>query len=586
MLFFNKTNYFNRVSTMSRHGVIIGGVALGPKVASRLKRCAPETKVTLLDRDRLISYGGCGIPYYVGGDVQDIAELRKTMYHMERNEEFFKQVKHFDVLTGKEVISIDRKDKSITYQDVDTGKEQELSYDYLVLGTGTTPILPPLPGTDLPNVFTVSNLHHAQTIKDLLTKGGIDSAVIVGAGAIGLEMAEAFADLWGVGTTVVEMLDQALPQAIGPDMAGMVQKHLEDNGVKVLAKTRVTEIIGDSEKGVRAVKTSAGEIPCQAVVFSVGVRPNTSLAAEAGLSIGASHGIVVNTRLRTSDPHIYAGGDCIEQRHLISGESLVMPLGSLANRQGRVIANNIAGGNDRFKGVIGNFCIKLFDIGVARAGLTVRQATEAGFDPEYALVVQPDRAHFYPTSAIMYLKLIADKKTRQVLGVEALGPNGDAVKARVDTVAAVLPYKVDCQDISNLEVCYSPPYSSAMDIVNVAGNVLQNILDGLNQPIFPQELAETFPGSGAVVLDVRHPDQARFGVEKYKEQWLNIPLEEVPDRMSEVPRDKPVYVYCNTGTRSYEVQRYLNSKGWDRVSGVQGSYAVLKHLAPDLDERE
>ncbi len=571
---------------MNRHVVIIGAVALGPKVASRLKRCAPDTKVTLLDRDRLISYGGCGIPYYVGGDVQDISELRKTMYHMERNEQFFKNVKHFDVLTGKEVTAIDRAAKNVTYRDLDTGMEKNLSYDVLVLATGTTPVLPPLPGTDLTNVYTVSNLHDARAIKEQLTSGGIESAVIVGAGAIGLEMAEAFADLWGVEATVVEMMDHVLPTAVGPDMAGIIQKQLKDNGVSVLAKTKVMEVLGDAQSRVTAVKTSAGEIPCQAVIFSVGVRPNSGLAADAGLSIGGHGGITVNARLQTSDPNIYAGGDCIEQRHLISGESLVLPLGSLANRQGRVIANNIAGRNEQFKGVIGNFCVKLFDIGVARAGLTVQQARNVGFDPEYALVVQPDRAHFYPTSAIMYLKLIADKKTRQVLGIEALGPNGDAVKARVDAVAAVLPYKVDCQDISNLEVCYSPPYSSAMDIVNVAGNVLQDILDGLNQPVFPQELADTFPGSGAVVLDVRHPDQARFGVEKYKEQWLNIPLEEVPDRISEVPRDKPVYIYCNTGTRSYEVQRYLNSKGWDRVFGVQGSYAVLKHLAPDLDERE
>ncbi len=571
---------------MSTHVVIIGGVALGPKVASRLKRCAPDTNITLLDRDRLISYGGCGIPYYVGGDVQDIKELRKTMYHMERNEAFFKNVKHFTVLTGKEVISIDRKDKCVTYRDVDTGVEKDLSYDALVMATGTTPVLPPLPGADLPNVFTVSNLHHAQAIKDQLTQGGIESAVIVGAGAIGLEMAEAFADLWGVEATVVEMMDHALPTAIGPDMAGMVHRHLENNGVKVLSKTRVMEVLGDPQNGVTGVKTSAGDIPCQAVIFSVGVRPNSKLAADAGLTIGANGGIVVNARLRTSDPSIYAGGDCIEQRHLISGETLVMPLGSLANRQGRVIANNIAGKNDQFKGVIGNFCVKLFDIGVARAGLTVQQAQNAGFNPEYALVVQPDRAHFYPTSGIMILKLIADRKTRRVLGVEALGPNGDAVKARVDAIAALLPYAIGLEEISNLEVCYSPPFSAAMDIVNVAGNVLQNILDGLNRPIFPSELAEAFPEAGGVVLDVRAPDQAQPGKDKYQDQWLNIPLEEVPSRVAEVPRDKPVYVYCNTGTRSYEVQRFLNAQGLENVLGVQGSYAVLKDVAPDFDPRE
>ena len=571
---------------MSKHVVIVGAVALGPKVASRLKRLDQNIHVTVLDRDRLISYGGCGIPYFVGGDVSDINELRKTMYHMERNEAFFKNVKHFDVFSGQEVLSIDRRNKSVTYRDVDSGEEQSLSYDELVLATGTTPVLPPLPGADLPGVFTVSNLHNAQAIKDKLAQGDISSAVIVGGGAIGLEMAEAFADLWGVETTVVEMLDHVLPASLGSDMAGLVHKTLEDNDVRVMAQTKVTEVIGDAQNGVQAVRTSAGEIPCQAVIFSVGVRPNSKLAQDAGLTTGPFGGIVVNARLRTSDPHIYAGGDCIEQRHLISGETLVMPLGSLANRQGRVIANNIAGFNDQFPGVVGNFCVKVFDIGVARAGLTVAQAKQAGFDPEYALVVQPDRAHFYPTANIMILKLIADRSTRRVLGIEALGPNGDAVKARVDAVASLLPYRVGLEEISNLEVCYSPPYSSAMDIVNVGANSLQNILDGLNQPIFPQELLANFPQQEGVVLDVRAPDQAKPGLDKYGQRWVNIPLEQIPERINELPKDIPIYVYCNTGTRSYEVQRYLNEMGWDKARGVQGAYAVLKDLDPDFDPRE
>jgi rhodanese-related sulfurtransferase len=310
------------------------------------------------------------------------------------------------------------------------------------------------------------------------------------------------------------------------------------------------------------------------------------LAQEAGLTIGPFGGIAVNARLRTSDPNIYAGGDCIEQRHQISGDNLMMPLGSLANRQGRVIANNIAGGNNQFFGVIGNFCVKVFDIGVARAGLTVAQAEQAGFDPEYALVVQPDRAHFFPTSDIMILKLVADRKTRQVLGIEALGPNGDAVKARVDAVAALLPHRVRVDEISNLEVCYAPPFASAMDIVNVGGNVLQNILDGYNRPISPLELLNVFPDQEGIVLDVRAPNQAQPGRDKYGDRWMNIPLEQVPDRIDEVPKDTPVYVYCNTGTRSYEVQRYLNSQGRENVRGVSGSYAVMRDLAPDFDPRE
>jgi NADPH-dependent 2,4-dienoyl-CoA reductase/sulfur reductase-like enzyme/rhodanese-related sulfurtransferase len=571
---------------MSKHVVIVGAVALGPKVASRLMRCDPQAKVTILDRDRLISYGGCGIPYFVGGDVSEVNELRKTMYHMERNEAFFQNVKHFQVLTGKEVISIDRREKTISYRDVDSGLEDSLNYDQLVLATGTSPVLPPLPGTDLPGVFTVSNLHHAQAIKNKLAQGEIESAVVVGGGAIGLEMAEAFADLWGVETTVVEMMDHVLPAALGPDMAALVHKKLEDNDVRVMCKAKVTEVVGDAQNGVQAVRTSEGEIPCQAVIFSVGVRPNTKLAQAAGLTIGPFGGIAVNARLRTSDPNIYAGGDCIEQRHLISGDNVMMPLGSLANRQGRVIANNIAGGNDQFFGVIGNFCVKIFDIGVARAGLTMTQAEQAGFDPEYALVVQPDRAHFYPTSDIMILKLVGDRKTRQVLGIEALGPNGDAVKARVDAVAALLPHRVRVDEISNLEVCYAPPFASAMDIVNVGGNVLQNILDGYNRPISPLELLRVFPKQEGIVLDVRAPDQAQPGRDKYGDRWMNIPLEQVPDRVHEVPADKPVYVYCNTGTRSYEVQRYLNSQGKENVRGVLGSYALMRDLASDFDPRE
>jgi rhodanese-related sulfurtransferase len=215
----------------------------------------------------------------------------------------------------------------------------------------------------------------------------------------------------------------------------------------------------------------------------------------------------------------------------------------------------------------------------------VSQAKQAGFDPEYALVVQPDRAHFYPTANIMILKLIADRSTRRVLGIEALGPNGDAVKARVDAVAALLPHRVDLDEISNLEVSYSPPYSLAMDIVNVGGNVLQNILDGYNHPIYPQELMQVFPHQEGVVLDVRAPDQAKPGQDKYGQKWMNIPLEQIPARISEIPTDKPVYVYCNTGTRSYEVQRYLNTHGVGQARGVQGSYAVLKDLDPDFDPR-
>lgn len=567
---------------MSKRVVIIGAVALGPKVASRLKRCAPEMQITILCKERLFSYGGCGIPYYVGGDISDAKELRSTMYHMVRDEEFFQYIKHVDVISGKEVISIDRKNKKIIYRDLDTAEQLDMDYDILVLGTGSTPVLPPIAGSELPGVYTISTLDQAVQIKEKLAKSEIEAAAIVGGGAIGIEMAEAFTDLWGIETTIVEMKDQLLPTALGPEMAKMVQKKLEDNEIKVLTGTKVTQVIGDMEAGVQTVETTQGNISCQLVLFCVGVSPNSLLANKAGLPVGPNQGILVDNHLRTIDPDIYAGGDCVEQIHLVSGEYVHFPLGSLANRQGRVIGTNIAGGSAQFKGVIGNSCLKIFDMGVARAGLTVEQARQSGFDPIYSVVVQSDKAHFYPGSALMYVKLIADKKTSRVLGIEAIGPNGDAVKARVDTVAALLPHEVGVEEISNLEVCYAPPFASAMDIVNTSANVLQNILNGLNHPVDLQEFLQQFFESEYKVLDVRSPDMAEQFIQIYGDRWLNIPLSTIPQRIDEIPSQEPLFVFCNTGATAYEVQRYLNNKGIDQVRTVQGAYALLREIVPEF----
>jgi NADPH-dependent 2,4-dienoyl-CoA reductase/sulfur reductase-like enzyme/rhodanese-related sulfurtransferase len=563
---------------MSKHVVIVGAVALGPKAACRIKRLDPEARVTMIDKDKLISYGGCGIPYYIGGDVNDIKELRSTVYHMERNEDFFRNVKHLDVLTGKEVINVDRKEKVVTYADVDTGEHSHISYDYLVLATGSRPVVPPITGSDLPGVYAVSNLHEAQQIKDMMAKGKVDSAVVVGGGAIGLEMAEALTDMWGIETSLVEMQDQLLPTTMGPDMSHLVQSVLKENEIEVYLNTQVQEFIGDPENGVSAVKTTNGEIPCQLVILSVGNRPNSDLARQCGLSLAPHGGILVDSCMRTSDPSIFSGGDCVEVLNHLSGEYSFMPLGSLANRQGRVVGSNICGKCEQFTGVIGTFCIKVFDYGAVRAGLTVKQARDAGYDPEYALVAQSDRAHFYPTQKIMFLKLIADRKTRRVLGVEGFGGNPDAVKARVDTIASLLPHKVGLEEISNLEVSYSPPFSSAMDIANSVANALENILEGVNVPIGPDEFLDSFKKADRRVLDVRSVDDAKPFVDKYGERWINIPLHELEERASEIPQDEPLYVFCNTGVRSFEAQRYLNCMGFKDLEQVQAGAAAIYKL--------
>ena len=566
---------------MGKRVVIIGGVALGPKAAARVKRLDYEARVTVVDRDSLISYGGCGIPYYVGGDVQEIEGLCMTSAHLLRDGDFFKNAKGVDVQTRTEVLSIDRKAATVHVRNLSDNTEQSLPYDKLVIATGGMPLIPPLPGIHLPGVHVVSNLHDAQGIKSRLAGGKIDRAVVIGGGAIGLEMAEAVTDLWGVQTTLVEKMDQLLPQAFGRDMSRIIQNQMEEKGVDIRLCESVLRITGNPESGVEAVETDAGPIPCDLVILAVGVRPNAQLAREAGLEIGGRGGIAVDEWMRTSDPDIYAGGDCVELTHLISGRKVHMPLGSLANRQGRIIGTNVMGGDDRFRGTVGSFCLKVFDLGVARAGLTFRQAAEC-FDPVQTVVVQADRAHFFPTQQPMYLKLIADRGSRRILGIEAMGRQGDAVKARVDAVAAAMLFDATIDTISNLEVAYAPPYASAMDIVNAAANSLDNILAGYQDPIDMEVFLQNLKNGQARVLDLRSRENAAPFLEKYPNQWLNVPQEELSGRLSEIPADAELNLVCGSGARSYEAQRLLRFHGNSRTRNVQGGIGLLKAMDPQM----
>ncbi|MDJ0780571.1 MAG: FAD-dependent oxidoreductase [Desulfosarcinaceae bacterium] len=568
---------------MGKKVVIIGGVALGPKVACRVKRLDPTAEVVVVDRDQHISYGGCGIPYYVGGDVADIEGLQSTSAHVLRDSRFFAGAKGVEMRVRTEALEIDRERRVVHLRSLESGDTSELAYDELVLATGAKPIVPPLPGVELPGVSVVANLNHAEKIKTAISKGQVGSAVVIGGGAIGIEMAEALTDLWGVSTTLVEMQPQLLPAAIGPDVARVMAVHLREKEVDLRLDTTVTKILGDPEQGVTGVETSGGEIPCDLVILSVGVRPNSQLAQAAGLAVGPTGGIQVDERLRTSDPRIYAGGDCVEMTHLISGEPTHLPLGSIANRHGRVIGTNLAGGTATFPGVVANFCIKIFDLGLFTAGLTEAQALAAGFDPVSTVAAQADRAHFYPSQDMMVMKLIACRKTGRVLGVEAFGPDGDAVKARVDSIAVLLPHEPTVADISNLEVAYSPPYASAMDIVNSAANALENTLSGRHEPIDVATFLELFDTEDAKVLDVRSAVQAGPFVAKYGDRWQNIPQEELACRIEEVEAaDKPLYLICGSGPRSYEAQLLLRQKGIANTRNIMGGVKMLKSTDPDF----
>jgi len=586
--------------------VIIGGVALGPKAACRLKRLEPDADVVIIDQDEYISYGGCGIPYFISGDISSVQELMSTSFHMQRTPEFFQDAKDVRVRTRTRALAIDRANKRVRVLDLASGGEGDLPYDRLVIATGSIPNKPPIPGIDLPGVTSVSDLHSAIAVKDRISGGKVDRAVIVGAGAIGCEMAEALGDLWGIETHLVEIEDQVLPGILDRSLAGIVRAHLEEKGVQLHLGRRVIEIravippaeavgpprlaerrdfaAGGSEAASRVggrfeVKMSDGSIHADLVITAAGVRPNSELARSAGLVVAPSGAIVVNRMLQTSDPEIYAGGDCIEIPHLVTGKPVYFPQGSLANRQGRVIGTNLAGGAAKFAGTVGSFAIKIFDLAVASAGITPQSALKSGFQAEPVLVVQADRAHFYPTQELIYLQLTVDRKSRRILGAQAVGANGDAVIGRINAIAAILPFKPKIEDVSNLEIAYSPPFAAALDVVNAAGNAAENILDGLNRPMEPDEFERCFlleESADCLCLDVRGPANAAPFVERYGDRWLNIPQETLNRRIEEVPRDKRLLLVCNSGARSYEAMRQLDRAGIDNTVNVQGGVAVLK----------
>ncbi len=568
---------------MPQNILIIGAVALGPKAACRFKRMEPDSKVIMVDQSNLISYGGCGIPYFISGDVSDPKQLQETSFHMLRDETFFRKAKDIEVMINTRAVSIDRKKKNVLVQNVLSGKEQVLPYDKLVLATGSRPRDLFIPGSNLEGIFTVSDLNKAITIKKEISEGKVGKAVIIGAGAIGLEMAEALVDLWGIETAVIEITNQLLPGVISANLAQMVQYHLKENAVSLYLKEKVERFEGD--KRIEKVVTNKRVLEADLVIIAAGVTPNSDLAKDAGLEVSVNGAVKVNKRLQTSDPDIYAGGDCIEVNNLITGKPGYYPLGSQANRQGRVIGTNLAGGNDEFEGAVGSFVIKLFEISVASAGLNLETARKEGFDPLSAFVVQFDRAHFYPEKDLIYLELVVEKSTGQILGIQGLGNKGDGMVARINAVASTLKYKPTTSDISNLELPYSPPFSAAMDILNALGNTAENILAGENRVIDPDQFYDLWQkreDDRTLFLDCRGWGNAEPFVKKYPDHWKSIPQDELRNRLEEVPKDKKIVLICNTGVRSYEAQVTLDKVGVRQTYNLQGGVAALKKWGLDL----
>ncbi len=567
---------------MAQKIVIIGGVAAGPKTACRVKRLMPDAEVAIVDQDSLISYGGCGIPYFVSGDVSDEKELRNTSFHMTRDEAFFLKAKGVKTLTRTKALAIDRKNKSVQVENLATGAKESLPYDKLVLATGSKPNLLPIPGADLDGVFTISDLHKAVAIKERVAKGEVGKVVVIGGGAIGIEMAEAFTDLWGLATTILEFMPQLLPRLVDWDFARMLETHLKEKGVAVFTSESATAIEGENGK-VKRVVTAQRTLEADLVVISVGVRARSELAQAAGLLVSPQGNIVVNDRLQTSDPDIYAAGDCIEVKNILTGKKGIAPMGSLANKEGRIVGDNLAGIPTVYKGWIGSFTMKAFERCIGATGLALDAALAEGFDAAAVTTAQSDRAHFFPTQAVIPLRLVFDKKTRKVLGMQGFGPMGDAVLARLDAAAAVIMQGGTIDDLSQLEMAYAPPFATALDALNATANVADNLAAGRLRYVSVKEFLDWMDDFASrpdwAALDIRHPNETKVFVEKYGAgKWVSVPYVDIRSRYQELPRDKTMLIICDAGTRSSEIQIFLDSVGLGNNLVLGGGFNVIRRL--------
>jgi NADPH-dependent 2,4-dienoyl-CoA reductase/sulfur reductase-like enzyme/rhodanese-related sulfurtransferase len=548
--------------------LIVGGVACGPKTAARLKRIMPEAEITMIEKGGMVSYGACGLPYFVEGTFSNINALTHTPAGVSRTPEFFRTWKGFQTLTRTEALAIDRAAKEVRIRDLNTGEEKPLSYDKLVLATGGEAFRPPIPGIDLNHVWFMTHPDDAASLVERIEQQGLKKAVLVGAGFIGLEMAEALINK-GLEVTMVEMMDQIMPGIIDEDIARLCQVHLEDNDVELVLGERVTALEGDGR--VQRVVTDRQAIAADLVVIGVGTRPNDRLALDAGLD--CDRGIVVNEYGQTSDPDIYAGGDCV-RNHFVNrlvGERLYVPLGSTANKHGRVIANHIAGRPTPFSGIGCSSIVRAFDYTIGRTGLTERMARGLNLDIAVTTWSGQDKPHYMEGSRLFVIKMIASRRDRRVLGVQVAGM-GDGAK-RLDAAASAIYFGATLDQLADIDFGYAPPYSPPIDPLAVCAHVLTNKLDGLAAGIGPLQAKAQMEAGDCLLLDVRIDGEAKMEWIPHR-NMVHIPLDQLRERFNELPRDQPILTYCKVSMRGYEAQRILNAEGFDNITFIEGGIAA------------
>ena len=540
--------------------IIIGGVAGGATTAARIRRVDETAEIILLEKGKHISYANCGLPYYIGGVIEEREKL------FVQTPEAFSTRFRVDVRTENEVIFIDRKKKTVTVRQSSEDTYEE-SYDKLLISTGASPVRPPLPGIDLPGIFTLRNVTDTDRIKEYINSHSPRKAVVVGAGFIGLEMAENL-HAQGAKVSIVEMGNQVMAP-IDFSMASLVHQHLMDKGVNLYLEQAVASFEREG-KGLKVTFKNGQSISADIVILSIGVRPETSLARAAELTIGPAGGIAVNDYLQTSDEAIYAIGDAIEYRHPITGKPWLNYLAGPANRQGRIVADNILGAKIPYEGSIGTSIAKVFDMTVASTGLPGKRLRLEGIDYMSSTIHPASHAGYYPDAMPMSIKITFDKQTGRLYGGQIVGYDG--VDKRIDGLALVIKHQGTVYDLMKVEQAYAPPFSSAKDPVAIAGYVAEDMITGKTNPVYWRELRD-IEMENKFLLDVRTQDEFALGS---LPGAVNIPLDELRDRMSELPKDRMIYTFCAVGLRGYLAYRILTQHGFDKVRNLSGGLKTYR----------
>ncbi|MGE3779159.1 MAG: FAD-dependent oxidoreductase [Pirellulaceae bacterium] len=555
--------------------IIVGGVAGGASCAARLRRLDERAEILMVDRGPYVSYANCGLPYHVGGVIEKESSL------LVATEQTFHDMFDVSVRTGCEAIAISPKKKTVDLRNVGTGEVSTESYDKLVLSPGAAPIRPPLPGIDLPGIFSVRTVPDARTIREWLQRGsetrtGLDSytglqvvtkpkrAVVVGGGFIGLEMVENLSHL-GLAVTLVEKLNQVMPP-LDPEMARLVERYLIKHGIRLELNDGVAGFRQAADGSLEVLTGSGKAHPADVVILAIGVRPEAALAKSAGIEIGQRGGIRVDEHMRTSDPDIFAVGDAVEVKDYVTGQWTLIPLAGPANRQGRIAADVIAGRDSRYRGTQGTSICQVFEAAIGQTGVSEKTLMQLGDTDFEKIYLYPNsHAGYYPDAKMMAIKILFRKSDGRVLGAQVLAEDG--VTKRIDALAIAIQMKATIYDLEEAELCYAPPFGSAKDPVNFAGMVAANVLRS-DMPV-----SHWISVNGSFLLDVRNP--AEMDVESVPGA-LNIPLPQLRRRLEELPRDRDIHVICRSGGRAYFATRILLQNGF-KARNISGGMLSRSH---------